>query len=141
MFAHLNSFSFAAIIGKPGSGKTSLLISCLTGKGNNKTFRKVSDHTQASDAQVFTRINERESILRKVVQCAVRPILIETKTENTIRNKNACTPIFGCILEVLRQRSRYFEFFSATFEFFTIILVQISNILSTAYLDNRFSIQ
>jgi ABC-type transport system involved in cytochrome bd biosynthesis fused ATPase/permease subunit len=27
MLSHLNSFSFTAIIGKPGSGKTSLLVS------------------------------------------------------------------------------------------------------------------
>ena len=44
MLAHLNSFSFTAIIGKPGSGKTSLLVSFLTGKGNKKIFRKVFDH-------------------------------------------------------------------------------------------------
>ncbi len=44
MLAHLNSFSFTAIIGKPGSEKTSLLISCLTGKGNKKISRKVFDH-------------------------------------------------------------------------------------------------
>ena len=40
MLAHLNSFSFTAIIGKPGSRKTSLLISFLTGKGNKKYFAK-----------------------------------------------------------------------------------------------------
>ena len=44
MLGHLNSFSFTAIIGKPGSGKTSLLIFFLTGKGNKKIFRKVFDH-------------------------------------------------------------------------------------------------
>ena len=44
MLSHLNSFSFTAIIGKPGSGKTSLLISFLTGKGNKKIFGKVFDH-------------------------------------------------------------------------------------------------
>ena len=44
ILAHLNSLSFTAIIGKPGSGKTSLLISFLTGKGNKKIFRKVFDH-------------------------------------------------------------------------------------------------
>jgi AAA15 family ATPase/GTPase len=32
MLSHLNSFSFTAVIGKPGSGKTSLLMSFLTGK-------------------------------------------------------------------------------------------------------------
>ena len=44
MLSHLNSFSFTAIIGKPGSGKTSLLISFLTGKRSKKIFRKVFDH-------------------------------------------------------------------------------------------------
>ena len=44
ILAHLNSFRFTAIIGKPGSGKTSLLISFLTGKGKKKVFRKVFDH-------------------------------------------------------------------------------------------------
>ena len=44
MLAHLNSFNFTAIIGKPGSGKTSLLVSFLTGKGKKKVFRKVFDH-------------------------------------------------------------------------------------------------
>ena len=41
MLKHLNSFSFNAVIGKPGSGKTSLLISFLQGKGDSKVFRKV----------------------------------------------------------------------------------------------------
>jgi ABC-type phosphate/phosphonate transport system ATPase subunit len=38
MLKHLNSFSCTAIIGKPGSGKTSLLISFLTGKKKDKVF-------------------------------------------------------------------------------------------------------
>jgi len=41
MLKHLNSFSFNGVIGKPGSGKTSLLISFLQGKGDSKVFRKV----------------------------------------------------------------------------------------------------
>jgi len=44
MLKHLNSYSFTGIIGRPGSGKTSLLISFLTGKGKNKVFRKCFDH-------------------------------------------------------------------------------------------------
>jgi GTPase SAR1 family protein len=39
MLKHLNSYSFTGIIGKPGSGKTSLLISFLNGKGKNRIFR------------------------------------------------------------------------------------------------------
>ena len=44
MLSHLNSFSFTALIGRPGSGKTSFLISLLTGKGEKKVFRKVFEH-------------------------------------------------------------------------------------------------
>lgn len=41
MLKHLNSYSFDVFIGKPGSGKTSLIISMLKGKGENKIYRKV----------------------------------------------------------------------------------------------------
>jgi KaiC/GvpD/RAD55 family RecA-like ATPase len=44
MLSHLNSYSCTAIIGKPGSGKTSLLLSFLTGKGDSKVFRKCFDN-------------------------------------------------------------------------------------------------
>lgn len=44
MLKHLNAYSTTCIIGKPGSGKTSLLISFLKGKGKNKVFRKCFDH-------------------------------------------------------------------------------------------------
>jgi KaiC/GvpD/RAD55 family RecA-like ATPase len=40
MLKHLNSYSFDVIIGKPGSGKTSLLVGFLTCKGKNKIYRK-----------------------------------------------------------------------------------------------------
>ena len=41
MLANLNGFKFTIIIGKPGMGKTSLLTSWLTGRGDQKIFRKV----------------------------------------------------------------------------------------------------
>lgn len=44
MLKHLNAYSTTCIIGKPGSGKTSLLISFLTGKGKKKIFRQCFDH-------------------------------------------------------------------------------------------------
>ena len=40
MLSYLNSYSFNGLIGRPGSGKTSLLISWLTGKKNSRVFRK-----------------------------------------------------------------------------------------------------
>jgi nucleoside-triphosphatase THEP1 len=46
MLSHLNGYYFSGIIGRPGSGKTSLLVSLLTGKKKNKdkVFRKIFDH-------------------------------------------------------------------------------------------------
>jgi hypothetical protein len=44
MLRHLNCFGFTGFIGRPASGKTSLLISFLTGRGKDKIFRKVFDH-------------------------------------------------------------------------------------------------
>jgi KaiC/GvpD/RAD55 family RecA-like ATPase len=44
MLSHLNCFGFTGIIGRPGSGKTSLLVSFLTGKKDSRVFRKVFDH-------------------------------------------------------------------------------------------------
>lgn len=41
MLQNLNGYKFTGIIGKPASGKTSLLISFLTGKKDKKVFRKV----------------------------------------------------------------------------------------------------
>jgi hypothetical protein len=40
MLSHLNNYGFNIISGKSGSGKTSLLISLLTGKGQNRVYRK-----------------------------------------------------------------------------------------------------
>jgi len=37
----MNNYNFTAMIGKPASGKTSLLISFLTGTGKNKVLRKI----------------------------------------------------------------------------------------------------
>ena len=44
MLSHLNAYSTTCIIGKPGSGKTSLLVSFLKGRGKNKVFRKCFNH-------------------------------------------------------------------------------------------------
>lgn len=44
MLSHLNCYGFTCLLGKPGSGKTSIVISWLTGKGKNKVFRKAFDN-------------------------------------------------------------------------------------------------
>ena len=44
MLHHFNAYSFDVYCGRPASGKTSLLISFLTGKGKNKVYRKCFNH-------------------------------------------------------------------------------------------------
>ena len=41
MLNHMNNYNFLCMIGKPGSGKTSLLISFLSAKGKSKVLRQV----------------------------------------------------------------------------------------------------
>ena len=40
MLKHFNAYSFDTFIGKPGMGKTSLLVSFIIGKKKNKIYRK-----------------------------------------------------------------------------------------------------
>lgn len=42
-FSHLNKFNTTAILGKPGGGKTSMLISILNQKEENRIYNKVFD--------------------------------------------------------------------------------------------------
>ena len=44
MLQNLNGFRFTGLLGRPGSGKSSLFCSFLTGRGKNKVFRKVFNH-------------------------------------------------------------------------------------------------
>jgi KaiC/GvpD/RAD55 family RecA-like ATPase len=44
MLQCLNGYRFSAFIGKPGSGKTSLLVSFLSGRGDKKILRNVFDN-------------------------------------------------------------------------------------------------
>ena len=41
---HLNRYTFDVLCGKPGSGKTSLMIGMLTGKKDKQIYRKVFNH-------------------------------------------------------------------------------------------------
>ena len=41
MLSHFNKYNFTGVIGKPGSGKTSLIMSWLTSK---KIFKKMFHH-------------------------------------------------------------------------------------------------
>ena len=43
MLTHLNKFNTTCFLGRPGAGKTSLLVSMLTAKGPNRIFYKTFD--------------------------------------------------------------------------------------------------
>jgi hypothetical protein len=44
MLNNLNGYYFTGILGRPGLGKMSFLVSLLTGKGKDKVFRKGFDN-------------------------------------------------------------------------------------------------
>ena len=63
MLQHFNAYSFDCYCGKPASGKTSLLISFLTGKGKNKVYRKCFNHVY-----VIMPTSSRESMQKNPFQ-------------------------------------------------------------------------
>ena len=44
LLSNLNAYTFDVLCGKPGSGKTSLMIAMLTGKKEKQIYRKVFNH-------------------------------------------------------------------------------------------------
>ena len=63
MLSHLNGYTFNIICGRPGSGKTSLLVSMLTGKGKNKVYRKCFDNVI-----VCMPTNSRQSLKKNIFE-------------------------------------------------------------------------
>jgi KaiC/GvpD/RAD55 family RecA-like ATPase len=68
-------------IGKPGSGKTSLLISFLTGKGKSKVFRKVFDHIL-----LVMPTSSRESLKKNIFEKHAGDKMFEELDFETIHN-------------------------------------------------------
>lgn len=63
MLRHLNNYGFNVISGKSGSGKTSLLVSFLTGTCENKVYRKCFDNVV-----VVMPTNSRQSLKKNIFQ-------------------------------------------------------------------------
>ena len=64
MLKNLDGFKCTGIIGKPGSGKTSLLVSFLTGKKENRVFRKVFNNVIAV-MPTSSRESMKDNIFKK----------------------------------------------------------------------------
>jgi KaiC/GvpD/RAD55 family RecA-like ATPase len=62
-FSHLNKFNTTAILGKPGSGKTSMLISILSQKGDDKIYHKVFDFVY-----IFMPSQSRASLKKNIFE-------------------------------------------------------------------------
>ena len=85
MLKNLNGFKFTAIIGKPGSGKTSLITAFLTGKKDKKVFRKVFNNIFL----VMPR-SSRESMKKNIFKKYHEDKMFDSltlETINTIYNK------------------------------------------------------
>jgi ABC-type molybdate transport system ATPase subunit len=63
MLSHLNNYGFNVLCGKSGSGKTSLLVSFLTGKSENKVYRKCFDNVV-----VVMPTNSRQSLKKNIFE-------------------------------------------------------------------------
>ena len=81
MLSHLNSYSTTCIIGKPGSGKTSLLVSFLKGKGKSKVFRKCFDHIL-----LVMPKSSRESMKDNIFESHPEEKIFEELDESTLAN-------------------------------------------------------
>ena len=91
MLSHLNCYGFTGLIGKPGSGKTSVVISWLTGKGKNKVFRKVFDHILLVMPE-----SSRKSLKKNIFEKHDEEKMFEELTSNSINT----------IYEMLLQSSK-----------------------------------
>jgi KaiC/GvpD/RAD55 family RecA-like ATPase len=62
-FSYMNVFNTTAILGKPASGKTSMLISMLSQKGKEKIYNKVFDYVY-----VFMPTQSRNSLKKNIFE-------------------------------------------------------------------------
>jgi KaiC/GvpD/RAD55 family RecA-like ATPase len=79
MLSHLNNYGCNAFIGKPGSGKTSLVVSFLSSKGKNKIFRKCFNHILLVMPE-----SSRKSMKKNIFEKHVSDKMFEELTYSTI---------------------------------------------------------
>ena len=79
MLSHLNNYGCNAFIGKPGSGKTSLVVSFLSSKGKNKIFRKCFNHILLVMPE-----SSRKSMKKNILEKHVSDKMFEELTYSTI---------------------------------------------------------
>jgi len=85
MLKNFNGFVFSGFIGRPGSGKTSLLVSMLTGRKKDKVFRKVFNNVILV-MPTTSRNSMKNNIFKKHVPVRMFDEL-DYKTINTIHSQ------------------------------------------------------
>ena len=79
MLQNLNNYGFNCLLGKPGSGKTSLLVSFLSGKGKKKVLRK-----SFNNVIVVMPSSSRNSMKKNIFENHDKNKLFETLDYETI---------------------------------------------------------
>ena len=85
MLQNFNGYYFTGFIGRPGSGKTSLLVSMLTGRKKDKVFRKVFNNVVLV-MPTTSRNSMKNNIFKKHIEERMFDEL-DYKTINTIHKQ------------------------------------------------------
>jgi KaiC/GvpD/RAD55 family RecA-like ATPase len=109
-FSHLNKFNTTAILGKPGSGKTSLLISMLSQKGKDRIYNKVFDFVYViipsqSRASLKKNIFEKHDPTRLFDDLTLENLqrIYDAVEENSTKKKTSLI-IFDDVTSALKQK-------------------------------------
>jgi hypothetical protein len=110
MLQSLNGYKFTALVGKPGAGKTSTLVSWLNGRKEKKVFRKVFNHVfvvmptssresmktnifknhppeKMSDELTYENINSIYERLKEATEKKEKSLLILDDVGSSLKNK------------------------------------------------------
>jgi KaiC/GvpD/RAD55 family RecA-like ATPase len=108
-FNHLNKFNTTAILGRPGSGKTSMLISILAQKGDERIYNKVFDYVYVimpsqSRASLKKNIFEKHDPTRLFDELTLENLQnIYDAIEENSSNKKTSLVIFDDVGAVLKN--------------------------------------
>jgi len=110
-FSHMNKFNTSAILGKPGSGKTSMLISILSQKGENSIYHKVFNKIyifmpSQSRASLKKNIFEKHNPSRLYDELTLQNLQkVYDEVEQNSSNKHTSLIVFDDVGAVLKDKN------------------------------------
>lgn len=108
-FSHLNVFNTTCLCGRPGSGKTSMLISILNQKGDNKIYHKVFNKIYVimpaqSRASLKDNIFEKHNPSRLYDELNLQNLqAIYDEVEENSKDKKTSLIIYDDVGSILKQ--------------------------------------